>query len=98
MSVRYFMPWSCHPSLAVTGAQCLAACILTPGTVADGMSVEKLSNPAMLTLEHPCGSMDVLFTYEDEAGVFKPVSAGLVRTARKLAEGCVFVPHEIWAG
>lgn len=28
MAIRYFMPWNCHPSLAVTGAQCLASCLL----------------------------------------------------------------------
>ncbi|RMH48539.1 MAG: 4-oxalomesaconate tautomerase, partial [Alphaproteobacteria bacterium] len=34
---RYFMPWNCHPSLAVTGSQCLAACLICPGTVAEGI-------------------------------------------------------------
>ena len=24
--VRYFMPWKTHPSMAVTGGQCLASC------------------------------------------------------------------------
>ena len=25
ISARYFMPWNCHPKMAVTGAQCLAS-------------------------------------------------------------------------
>ena len=29
---RYFMPWNTHPTMAVTGSQCLASCALTPGT------------------------------------------------------------------
>ncbi|SFN32427.1 hypothetical protein SAMN05216224_104124 [Thioclava dalianensis] len=33
IATRYFMPWNTHPSLAVTGSQCLASCALTPGTV-----------------------------------------------------------------
>ena len=36
-TVRYFMPWKCHPSLAVTGSQCIAACLLSPGTVGEGL-------------------------------------------------------------
>ncbi|NDA08698.1 MAG: 4-oxalomesaconate tautomerase, partial [Alphaproteobacteria bacterium] len=31
---RYFMPWNTHPTMAVTGSQCMASCALTPGTVA----------------------------------------------------------------
>ena len=27
---RYFMPWSTHPTMAVTGSQCMASCALTP--------------------------------------------------------------------
>ncbi len=38
ISARYFMPWNCHPPMAVTGSQCLASCALTPGTVADGLA------------------------------------------------------------
>ena len=37
-AARYFMPWNCHPSLAVTGSQCLGACLLCPGTVGEGLA------------------------------------------------------------
>ena len=30
LAVRYFMPWTTHPTVAVTGSQCLASCALTP--------------------------------------------------------------------
>jgi len=98
LTVRYFMPWKCHPTMAVTGAQCVAACILTPGSVAHGMSKINDANPVTVVLEHPTGSIDVLVDYHSNAEGFKLVSAGLVRTARKLAEGTVFVPQNIWAG
>ena len=93
---RYLMPWKCHPSMAVTGAQCLAACILTPDTVAGGMAVQPHERPATITLEHPSGQFDVVVDYEKEAGGFKLISAGVVRTARKLAEGNVFIPSSVW--
>ncbi|MFC6760751.1 PrpF domain-containing protein [Sulfitobacter porphyrae] len=45
IATRYFMPWKCHPSMAVTGAQCLASCVLTPGTVADGLAAIPKETP-----------------------------------------------------
>ena len=95
-AVRYFMPWKTHPTMAVTGAQCLASCVLTPGTVAQlPMPNER---PARVVLEHASGTIDVLVDYAlGEAG-FEVKSAGLVRTARKLAEGQVFIPRTVWAG
>ncbi len=95
---RYFMPWKCHPSLAVTGSQCLSACLLCPGTVADGLLEGPSGSPAQLGLEHPMGVLDVVMDYTLDGEDFCVVSAGLVRTARKLAQGQVFVPHTAWAG
>ena len=95
---RYFMPWDTHPTMAVTGSQCLACCALTPGTVADGMMAAPKDVPATVTLHHPMGTMQVLVDYGLEDGEFTLRSAGLVRTARKLAEGRVFVPLNIWKG
>lgn len=90
---RYFMPKNCHPSLAVTGSQCLAACLLCPGTVADGIGEFPDKGPVPLRLEHPMGLLDVMLDYRREGADFEVISAGLVRTARKLAAGEVFVPH-----
>ncbi len=97
-TVRYFMPWKCHPTLAVTGSQCLAACLLAPGTVADGMIDALPQAPATITLEHPMGLMDVVVDYARTNTGVDIRSAGLVRTARKLAQGSVFVPHAVWVG
>ena len=98
IATRYFMPWKCHPTMAVTGAQCLASCVLTPGTVADGLAAKPNEAPARVTLEHASGVIDVMVDFENSAGGFKLNSAGLVRTARKLAAGEVFVPATVWAG
>ena len=95
---RYFMPWNTHPTMAVTGSQCMASCALTPGTVADGMMTCPNDVPATITLHHPMGTMDVLVDYDMQDGHFVHKSAGLVRTARKLAEGKLFVPASIWSG
>jgi len=97
MACRYFMPWSCHPTMAVTGAQCLASCILTPGTVAAGLSGAIKGNPAAITLEHPSGKFDVLVEYKQNDEGFMPISAGLVRTARKIADGNVYISPSVWS-
>jgi 2-methylaconitate cis-trans-isomerase PrpF len=87
------MPWTCHPSLAVTGSQCLAACTLLPGTVAQGLGAIPPGTPALMRIEHPMGVIEVTVDYENrepEGFVFK--SAGLVRTARLIARGEILVP------
>ena len=98
IATRYFMPWSTHPTMAVTGSQCLASCALTPGTVADGLLERPIETPAKVILEHPMGSMDVFVDYQLINGEFEHKSAGLIRTCRKLADGNIYVPSEIWDG
>lgn len=98
VAARYFMPWRTHPTMAVTGAQCLASCALTPGTVAEGLCAPMTSSPATVTLEHASGSIEVLVDFEvSEAGIGLR-SAGLVRTARLLASGELYVPKAVWSG
>lgn len=98
IAARYFMPWDTHPSMAVTGAQCLASCALTPGTVAEGLVADKnRTSPVTLALEHASGVMEVLVEYDDRDG-FRLKSAGILRTARKLADGNIYVPAAVWDG
>ena len=92
---RYFMPWEAHPTMAVTGSQAMASCALTPGTVAEGMMALPNERPAKVVLHHPMGEMEVLVDFEIEDGQFIHKSAGLLRTARKLAEGMLFVPSSV---
>ena len=92
---RYFMPWETHPTMAVTGSQAMASCVLTPGTIAEGMMPLPDERPAKVTLHHPMGEMDVLVDFEIEGSQFIHKSAGLLRTARKLAEGTLFVPSTL---
>lgn len=92
LAARYFMPWTTHPSLAVTGSQCISACALAPGTVADGLVADIEASPAKILIEHPMGLLEVLVQYSMEDG-FDFISAGLTRTARLLARGEVMIPQ-----
>ncbi|WP_412565149.1 4-oxalomesaconate tautomerase [Thalassobius sp. MITS945101] len=97
IATRYFMPWKTHPTMAVTGAQCIASCALTPGSVADGLLTRPDSSPAEVVLEHASGTIAVLVDFDTSDG-FALNAAGLVRTARKIAAGEVFVPATLWDG
>ena len=94
---RYFMPWNTHPSMAVTGAQCIASCVLAPGSVADGLLTRPDTSPTTVVLEHPSGTIEVLVDF-DQANGFALNAAGLVRTARKLTDGNIYVPRSVWDG
>lgn len=91
IAARYFMPWQTHPSMAVTGGQCIATCALLPGSVAQGLWPGTNMSPMKLRLEHPSGMLNVVVDFENGEGGFEVISAGITRTTRKLAEGSVFV-------
>lgn len=95
-SARYFMPATCHPTMAVTGAQCIATALLLPGGIASGLVPAPPSSPAQIRLEHPSGHIDVLVDYALEGDRLDINHAGLVRTARLLARGEVLVPASVW--
>ncbi len=95
VSVRYFMPWNCHPSLAVTGSQCLAACLLYPDTVAEGIATVPQENPAIVVIEHPCGESTVTVNCKGKGKQLEILTAGITSTARLLVRGEVAVP-DIW--
>jgi 2-methylaconitate cis-trans-isomerase PrpF len=95
-SARYFMPATCHPTMAVTGAQSIAAALLLAGGVASHLVPAPLSAPANIRLEHPSGHIDVLVDFSIEQSGLIIHAAGLVRTARLLARGEVMVPGTVW--
>ena len=72
--------------------------MLTPGTIAEGMAAKSNEIPANVILEHASGKIEVAVDYADTATGFEIKSAGLQRTARKIAVGEVFIPRSVWAG
>ena len=96
ITARYFMPKNCHPTMAVTGAQCIASCVLTPGSVADGLAARPSRSPAVVKIGHPGGEIDVTVDYTLTEDGFRLRSAGILRTTRLLARGEVLIPRSIW--
>ena len=96
--MRSFGVFDCHSAHAVTGTLCLAAACVLPGSIAEGIAQLPPGPRRMIVIEHPSGSIAADFELEGppEAPIIR--RAALVRTARKLMAGDVFVPHSVWAG
>ena len=96
ISSRYFTPDTLHAAHAVTGGICVAACALTPGTVANSLANPDVLRDGRYVIEHPSGLLEISLTTADEGRAITIESAGVVRTARKIFEGDVLVPASVW--
>jgi 4-oxalomesaconate tautomerase len=99
VSTRTFIPHRVHEAIGVFGAVSVATACVTPGSVAEGVArVAETGADKSLEVEHPTGfftvAMDVAVSGE---GVDVRRSA-LLRTARRLMRGEVYVPRRIWSG
>jgi hypothetical protein len=91
---RYFTPRSCHRSHAATGAVGVACAFLIPGTVAHGFGgPEPAAGSRGVRIEHPSGAMDIEVELGDDGVSIR--RAGLVRTARKIMKGVLYLPNPI---
>lgn len=93
---RYFVPHKAHAAYAVTGGLCTASCVMAPGTVAEGVARRPAGDEAQVVIEHPSGTIELAMTTRQNDAGFEVVSGGVIRTARKLMAGEVFVPADIW--
>ena len=94
ISSRYFVPWNCHAAHAVTGALCVAAACAIPGSIANALVQLDPSDPNKIAIEHPSGMLETRIEVERPEGAALPTirSAGIVRTARPLLGGTVYIP------
>ena len=88
---RYFTPRRCHRSHAATGAIGVAAATVLPGTVASDPRSEAGSGTRRVEVLHPAGRIHVDVELAAVDGHPTLVQAALVRTARKILEGTLFV-------
>ena len=94
VSSRYLVPARTHQAHAVTGAICVASAAVVPGTVAAGIArIDMAPNPLVVDVEHPAGRLEVSVDIRRVADGIEVVAAGLVRTARLIFDGTVYVPR-----
>ncbi|WP_273804913.1 4-oxalomesaconate tautomerase [Providencia rettgeri] len=87
INVRYFMPQKCHGALAVTGAIAIATSTILPNNIAQRyvQSVDMKN----IAIEHLSGKFEVTLNQQGDSP--EGLQASIIRTARKLFEGDVFV-------
>lgn len=88
---RYFTPKVCHSAHAATGAVGIAIAALIEGTVAFQESCI-LKEQNHIFISHPSGKIEVCIDYDENRNGFEKITnASLVRTAKKIFEGQVFL-------
>ena len=93
---RTFIPHRVHQAIGVLGAVSVATGCLIDGTIGS-----QLVSPSVrpektdrYSVEHPTGYFEVDLRLDGET----VLNSALVRTARKLMSGDIFVPRSVWSG
>jgi len=92
---RTFIPHDCHAAVGVLGAVTVATAAVLPGTVASRYSQVPPGNVKILSVEHPSGEFSVVLSMNPE-NPSEVLRAALLRTARLIMRGEVFIPQAIW--
>ncbi|HXQ22906.1 MAG TPA: 4-oxalomesaconate tautomerase [Candidatus Acidoferrales bacterium] len=99
LSTRTFIPHRVHEAIGVLGAVSVATAIAAPGSVAArvaGVAATTVSGPQSFDIEHPTGFFTVAMDVTADGHMIKVNRAALLRTARMLMRGEVYVPVEAW--
>lgn len=98
ISTRTFIPHRVHESIGVLDAVSVATACVIPGSIAARVARLPQSRAHRLNVEHPTGFFTVDIAIEPAGDAIEVRRAALLRTARKLMRGEVFVPSRIWSG
>ncbi|HVS76659.1 MAG TPA: 4-oxalomesaconate tautomerase [Steroidobacteraceae bacterium] len=98
LNTRTFIPHRVHEAIGVLGAVSVATACVVPGTVAARVIGQASAGPRRLEIEHPTGFFTVEMDVTQRGSDVKVTRSALLRTARKLMHGEVFVPSAAWSG
>jgi 4-oxalomesaconate tautomerase len=94
---RTFIPTVCHASIGVLGAVSVASACMLPGSLpARYVASTPELGAQQLSIEHPSGEFTVDLQAEWGPGGVEITRAALLRTARRLFSGNVYVPASVW--
>lgn len=88
ISTRTFIPHRCHASIGVLGAVSVATACILPESPAHALANLPEGSKKTMPVEHPIGEMTVILQLNDQN---EAENAAILRTARKLFDGEVFV-------
>lgn len=100
IQARLILKNHCHPSLAGSGAICIAACSRVSGSVLNKMLPIKALSKSIITIEHLKGNIPVWVELKNPNLHSKTTPTNISfdvlaigRTARKILDGYVYVPE-----
>jgi 4-oxalomesaconate tautomerase len=98
---RNFIPHRVHEAIGVLGAVSVATACVLPGSVAASVAALPATNVGpgagiRLDIEHPTGFFTVEMDVLVKGTEVEVRRAALLRTARKLMDGRVYVPARLW--
>ena len=85
-------------AIGVLGAVSVATACILPGSVADGIATVPGGAVKHMSVEHPSGEFSVTLEVGGTAERPAVLKAGLLRTARLIMRGKIFVPARVWDG
>jgi len=98
LHTRTFIPHRVHEAIGVLGAVSVATACVTPGSVAARVAgLTPRPGARLLEIEHPTGFFTVEMDVQVEGTTVTVKRSALLRTARKLMQGEVFVPASAWS-
>jgi 4-oxalomesaconate tautomerase len=90
---RSFIPHECHASIGVFAAVTVATAAVLPGSPAARVAKLPEGRDKVVSVEHPTGEFSVRLQVGGTPDAPVVERAGLIRTARLLFDGTVFVPE-----
>jgi 4-oxalomesaconate tautomerase len=93
---RTFIPHDCHAAIGVLGAVSVATACIMPGSVTEGIATVPPGAVKRMSVEHPSGEFSVTLEVGGTPERPEVLKAGLLRTARLIMRGEVFVPASVW--
>jgi len=98
LSTRTFIPHRVHEAIGVLGAVSVASACVLKGSVAHRVSGKSFNaGDCQLDIEHPTGFFTVELSFTDNNSEIKIERSALLRTARKLMSGEVFISSSVWS-
>jgi 4-oxalomesaconate tautomerase len=96
IATRTFIPHRVHEAIGVLGAVSVATACVIPGSVAAAVAKVSGGERQRLDIEHPTGFFTVDMEVAVQGKSVEVKRSALLRTARKLMRGEVFVPGHVW--
>lgn len=97
INTRTFIPHRAHDAIGVLGAVSVAtACMLKGSVAAKIAGLEEIADSLDIEVEHPTGFFTVQMEVDQTGGELKVTKSALLRTARLLMRGEIYVPKSAW--